>query len=137
MADEVRNIILTNSTGFPKMYTCASGTAIAKGTPLVLSTPYTVAAPAASSWALYAGVAAMDKAADDGATQISVYTDFDGTFVASGAITVGEEVVLAGAGSNRVQAARVGKYVASGAQIVGVALQTAVHTAPVAIRSRV
>jgi hypothetical protein len=97
MANELTVVELygQNGDGCPVSYTCASGTAIAKGTLLTLTDPYTVAANAANK-APIAGVASMDKSGTDFSTKISVWTDgvFNGK--ASGAILIGEGLASAG-----------------------------------------
>ncbi|MCK9371369.1 DUF2190 family protein [Candidatus Dojkabacteria bacterium] len=80
-----------NRDGDQVSYTCASGTAIPKGTLLTLSDPRTVAANTASGAAI-AGIAAMDKSGTDFSTKISVWTNgiFEG--YASRAITAGDRI---------------------------------------------
>ena len=90
MANEWTKVELygQNNDGDPRRYTCASGTAISKGTLLVLSDPRTVAAHA-SIGQYMGGVAAMDKSATDGSTSISAWTNgiFEGK--SSGTMTIG------------------------------------------------
>jgi hypothetical protein len=130
MAREATKIELTNSTGNIRQYTCADGTGIAKGTLLKLTDPRTAsvadaATSAAACTAPCAGIAAEEKVASDGATQIAVYTD--GIFKATAsnaAIAVGEPLVFVG--NNYVMGvAALGPGIASGAAIVGYALETA------------
>jgi len=75
MANEAVIIELFNG-GRPIRYTCADGTGIAKGALMELTNgsdrTVTVFANAASACV---GVAAMEKVASDGSTEISVYTD--------------------------------------------------------------
>ena len=103
-------------------YTCADGTAISKGILLKLTDSFTAAASDAGKGviAMCAGIAAMDKEANDGSTQITAWRKgrFDG--VASGAIPVGSPIgfVL----DNYIQAC---SALASGACIAGYALETA------------
>jgi hypothetical protein len=111
-----------NNDGNPIRYTCASGTAIAKGTLLALSDPRTVAAQTTNAQ-VCAGVAAMDKAANDNSTSIAVWTD--GIFEArasGGAIAVGASIT-SGLGTNCVSG--VALTTVSGAQIIGYALEAA------------
>lgn len=110
---------LTASTGFPRSYTCASGVAIAKYSVLALSDPRTAAANAASC-SVCAGIASMDKAANDESTRITVWTDGVFDMAASGAIEVGGKVMLAA--GNDVMAA---DTTASGAAEIGYALEDA------------
>jgi len=98
MANEATIIELSGMN--PIMHTCADGTNISKGTLLKLtSDPNTVAASAADS-DVYAGVAAADKEANDGATTIAVHVPgqmnvFDMT--AGYDVTLGALVSLSGA----------------------------------------
>jgi hypothetical protein len=96
MALEITKVELfgENRDGNPLSYTCASGTAIAKGTLLTITDPRTVTANSASG-AQCAGIAAMDKSGSDFSTKIAVWTDgiFEG--YASGAITAGDKIQAA------------------------------------------
>lgn len=78
-------------------YTVADGTSISKGTLLKISSdPNTAAASTAAD--KFAGVAMMDKVANDGTTEISAA--LDGTFdivCAGSAVTLGNMVVISGA----------------------------------------
>lgn len=116
MADEA---ILRVRFSDPVDMTCADGTAIAKGTLLALSDPRTVAAAGANAFVF--GIAARDKIANDGRTQIPVFIDgiFDMTDSGAG-VAVGTAV--AAAGSNEVKTA-VSTDV--GCKTVGIALETA------------
>lgn len=80
-----------NNGGDKIRYACASGVAISKGTILDLSDPRTVVA-SVSSQAATAGIAAMDKEADDLSTSISVYQNGVFKMVASESITAGANV---------------------------------------------
>lgn len=96
MALEITKVELfgENRDGNPLSYTCASGTAIAKGTLLTISDPRTVTANSASG-AQCAGIASTDKSGTDFSTKIAVWTDgiFEG--YASGAITAGDKIQAA------------------------------------------
>ena len=96
MALEITKVELfgENRDGNPLSYTCASGTAIAKGTLLTISDPRTVTANSASG-AQCAGIASADKSGTDFSTKIAVWTDgiFEGK--ASGAITAGDKIQAA------------------------------------------
>jgi len=116
MANEHTLII---ETQIPISMTCANATGIEKGTLLVMSDPFTVAAASAAQ-SIVGGVAATEKIASDGKTKIAVYRAgyFKGT--ASGSITVGDALVIAGATTNNLlQTASVNSE-----QIVGIALET-------------
>lgn len=78
-------------------YTCADGTGIAKGDLLKLTTPNTAAAATADN-DVCAGIAWMEKVANDGSTEI--VAALDGTWgitTSAAAITVGEDVGINGA----------------------------------------
>ncbi|MAF43375.1 MAG: hypothetical protein CMI54_04270 [Parcubacteria group bacterium] len=93
---------LTNSTGFPRRYTVASGVAIAKNTVLTLSDPRTAAEVAAgtplATGYYCAGIASMDKSATDGATSISAWTDGIFEVACSGFILAGQSIKSCGDG---------------------------------------
>ena len=120
MASEAVIIELGSRFGEPRSYTCASGTAIAKGTLLKLSTPNTVAAT--SSTDLFAGIAAMDKSATDYTTKISAYTagDFDLVLAPAATCAVGQLLVMSGA--NILKACTTAAEI-SGGFIVGRAME--------------
>jgi len=127
MANEAVKHILMNSTGDPISYTCAAGTAITKGTLLALTDPMTASAHAAgtNTTTMFAGIAAMDKDnTDDTSTKISAWTNGIFKLYASAAIDVGQPLVLAEA-ANYVKQSSAGSAGASGAQIIGYALETA------------
>ena len=86
-----------------KEFTCASGTAIAKGTILKLAEPRTASASTAAD--VFAGIAAAAKAANDDATTIAAHTRgiFDLTTNIGSTITAGMMVSLSGA--NLIKAA--------------------------------
>jgi len=73
MANEAVIIELFNG-GRPIRFTCADGTGIEKGTLLELTSPRTVIANTNDN-APIAGIAAAEKVASDGATEIAAYTD--------------------------------------------------------------
>jgi hypothetical protein len=90
MANEAVIIELFNG-GRPIRYTCAAGTAIAKGTLMVLTDPRTVVAHSAFADLPIVGISASAKTATDGATDIAVYTNgiFDIYTAAAGTYAVG------------------------------------------------
>jgi len=101
MANEATIIELSGMN--PIRFTCADGTNISKGTLLKLSGDYTVVATDAAG-DIYAGVAAHDKEASDGSTEIGVHVPgqmnvFD---MKAGAITVANGSILAISGANLV-----------------------------------
>ena len=131
MTNEAVKVELTNSTGFPRRYTCADGTGIVKGSLLKLSDPRTAAQSDTANEAL-AGIAAMEKEASDGSTSITCWTDGIFDMKASGAITAGDPVCSAGA-DNLVQA---GDASDKGAEILGYALETAADAEVINVRVR-
>lgn len=132
MTREIVPVELTNSTGFPRRFTCASGAAIVKGTLLTLSDPRTAAAHSAAVSAI-AGIASMDKSSTDLSTSISGWTDGVFEMYASGAIAIGDPVVAA-AGANWVKTGA--GLLASGAAVIGYAMETAADTEPINVRVR-
>lgn len=97
MANEAIIVELLGNKGDPIRYTCADNTGIAKGAVLELTTPRTVKLGSAVDKPLV-GIAAEEKVADDGITNISVYTN--GIFQLKCATTqceIGDQVSLAAA----------------------------------------
>lgn len=111
-------------------YTVADGTGIEKGTLLGLSSPRTAAAATTAAEEPCAGIAAREKVADDGRTQLSVHRQGDFDMVASGAITVGAPVMAAGHGNQVMQALTT----SSGASVIGYALETAATAETIQVR---
>ena len=94
---------------------------IEKGAFLVLGDARKVSGAADDSTGLAcAGICAREKIASDGRTEVATFTRGRFDVVASGAIHLGGEIQLAD--SNKVMLA---SAVASGAQIIGTALETA------------
>ena len=110
-------------------FTVADGTGIEKGTVLKLTDPRTAAASDGEG-DVCAGIAAREKVASDGRTQLSVYRRGDFDMKASGAIVVGFPVQSAGH-DNYVKKAT---GTLSGAAIIGYALETATDNETVQIR---
>ena|SRR6056297_1375733 len=77
-------------------FTVADGTGISKGSVLKLTDPRT-AAQSDGAGDVIAGIAARDKVANDGRTQLSVYKKGYFQMTASGSITIGEAVKSSGA----------------------------------------
>ncbi len=127
-------IELTNSTGFPRRYTCASGVAINKGAFLKLNDNRTVTTSTGTG-DVFAGIAAMDKSAtNDDSTTITAITDGVYDVYASGGITVGEKVKTASTG-NMVMTATLNDISSNATNIIcGYALQTASDKEVIAIR---
>lgn len=128
-----KKVELTNSDGFPRRFTVANGTAISKGILLTLSEPRTAAkcTTAKNAQAPAAGIAAMDKEANDGATSITAWTDGVFEIAASGAISTGDPVIFL-----------VDNYVAkaplhaSGAVVIGYAMEDAATDEVINVRLR-
>lgn len=116
-----------NNDGDKRRYTCASGTAITKGTLLTLTDNRTAIAASGTSGALCAGIAAMDKANNDNSTSISAWTNGIFKAVASQAIVVGNPLkVISNADNlNTVGSSATPLHSASGAAVIGYALETA------------
>lgn len=103
--------------GQQRRYVCADTPKISKGTLLALSDPRT-AATSTGNADVCAGIASMDKEADDGTLSISAWTNGVFDMIASGTIVIGAPLKTAGAG-NYVAAAGD----ASGAAVIGYALE--------------
>jgi len=90
MANEWTKVELygANNDGTPRRFTIADGTAVSQGAVMALSDPRTVIAAAADTYE-FAGIASMDKEANDGSTSISCWTDGVFEAVASDAILLG------------------------------------------------
>jgi len=131
MANEASIIELFNG-GRVISYTVAAGTAIAKGTLMVLGSDPRTAVASSGQGQIFVGVAASAKTATDGATTIGVYTDgiFDMTDSGSG-MTLGDIAKLGGANT----LATADEAGAIGAQeVVGTVLETAAASEVVAVR---
>jgi len=123
----VNEAVLRYSEGYSgaiQDFTVADGTAITKGALLALTDPRT-AVLASSAAQPIAGIAARDKIASDGRTRLSVIRKGDFDMVASGAITVGSPVCSSTTGSLNYVMSAAGVAAASGAAILGYALETA------------
>ena len=108
--------------GRPRRYTVADAQQISGGTLLRLIEPNTASGSSlATVQEPFAGIATMEKVANDGSTEISAYTYgvFDLTCTATGAVPCGAAVVMSGA--NLIRAA-VAAEIISG-MIIGKALE--------------
>ncbi len=112
--------VLIYETHIPIPFTCADGAGIEKGTLVKMSDPMTVAASAASL-DIVGGVTATEKIASDGKTKIAVYRGGIFKAVASGSITVGDPLQIAGV--NILETAAVNTE-----KIVGISLETCTTT---------
>ena len=122
MANEAVIIELING-GESIRFTCADGTAISKGALLHLKDPRTVIA-SSKIGEQFAGIAAADKQANDGATTIACHTKgiFDLYYGGGSSVSAGDYVVISGA--NSVVLAETSSAL-SGGMIVGKALEDA------------
>lgn len=116
-----------------RRYVVADGTAIRKGYFLQLTAGKLAASYAVGLAQPCAGIAAMDKEANDGSTSITAWVGGDFNVYCSGSITAGHPIVKC-SGSlgddgvvNAVQANKAGAD-ASGASILGYALESATNT---------
>jgi len=103
VAPQAVKVDLTNSTGHIKRYTCADGTQISKGIILTLTDPRTASNPSGTAYGIPVGISSEEKEANDGATSIGVWTSGIFDLKASGAITAGDYVLVAG--NNEVRSA--------------------------------
>lgn len=96
----VASIIELFGGGRPIRYACTDDTNISKGTILELHDARKVSGTTAlMSGSMVAGIAAMEKKANDGSTSISVYTDgiFDISATGGAVIIAGQGVIISGA----------------------------------------
>lgn len=119
----------------PTSFTVANGTGIEQGTLLAMTDPQTAVAATASGSYL-AGIAAVEKVANDGSTRLSVYQQGLFDMVASGTFQKGEAVMAASDTNfpNTVMRAVIG---ASGAALLGIAQETASDAETVLIKVNV
>jgi|TARA_R100000501_G_C2584177_1_gene86376 hypothetical protein len=120
MANE---LVLLTELESPVGFTCADGTGIEKGTLLELSDPMTVAKVSGAA-PVVIGVAAEEKIASDGKTEIAVYLRGVFKATAGGTITVGDSCIAEN-GTNELLTATAA---ADAAQIFAIALETAADT---------
>lgn len=133
MVKEITKIELTNNTGFPRQFACADTPIILKGTLCKLTDPRTCSASDGAG-DIIAGIASMDKVASDGSLRVALWTDGIFEVYASGSIAVGANVISAGA-ANEVMTGSAGiATMASGAAIIGYALETATDGETLAVR---
>lgn len=124
MANEAVIIELLGNAGNPVRFTVADATGISKGVLCKLTDPRTAAAASADGDA-FAGIAATDKEAGDGATTLALYTKgifdlrFDG-----GSSTVSAGYLVKISGANLIAVINDGVYEARRGT-VGKALESA------------
>lgn len=124
MANEAQLRLRTTD---PVPFTVADAVAITKGALLTLTDPRTAILATGAGTAI-AGIAAADKVANDGQTELAVYTNGWFDITASGAIALGAPCCVGTTGSlNYVSGAAMGanQFFLSGAAICGHALETA------------
>lgn len=119
--------ILKVRTHDPLDFTVADGTGIEKGALCALTDPNTGILVSVPSQPI-AGIAAREKVASDGRTQLAMFNKGVFEMTASGAITVGEPVSSAADSvatgfANTVEVAQAAAV--SGAAVIGYALETA------------
>lgn len=132
MANEAEIIELLGNAGDPIRFTCADGTGIEKGSLLQLSSDPRTVTKTSADGETFVGVAAMEKVANDGSTEISVYTNGIFDIKDSGlGITVGEIVKVDGA--NLIATADEAGAQAN-AEVVGQAYETAANGEVIAVR---
>ncbi len=103
----------------PIDFTCADGTAIPKGTLCKLTDPRTAIASSGAG-DMIAGIAARDKIAGDGRTQLACFRKGIFTMRADGTIAIGAPVMADGVANKVITATA-----KNGAAIIGYALEAA------------
>jgi len=120
MANE---LVLLTELESPVGFTCADGTGIEKGTLLELSDPMTVTKVTGAA-PLIIGVAAEEKIASDGKTEIAVYLRGIFKATAGGTINVGDGLI----GENATNELLTSTAAADEVEVCGIALETAADT---------
>ena len=123
MVNEVVQHILTNTDGFKRDVTVASGVKIPKGTVMSLTDPNTGALSSIKGEAL-SGISSMEKSATDFSVTIANWTDGVFKVVASGAIGAGAPIMSAGHENYFMVASAALIMQASGASVAGYSLET-------------
>lgn len=122
MANEA---VVVASQENPWPFTVADGTGITKGALMELTTPRT-ANTADTSGAKFAGIAARDKVASDGRTELALHRRCMALVYCSGTINFGDPIVLADVSVYPNFVAMAG-ITASGANIIGHMLEAATN----------
>ena len=137
MVEEVTVVELygENSNGAQRRFTCASGVKISKGTILKLTDPRTAIA-ASALYDPIAGIASMDKSSSDFSTSITCWTDGIFECIASGGISTGAPVMWAGLGNYVGTSGALDSDLASGASILGYALEDSSDEETINVRVR-
>jgi len=111
-----------NNDGQPRRFTITDGVAVSKGAVLALTDPRTVSIPLLTT-TMFAGVASVEKTANNGETTIAAWTQGVFDVTASAAIAVGQS--FTGTGANGWQNCIIPTTTyTSGAGIIGYALET-------------
>lgn len=98
MAAEATITTLLGNQGDPVEYTVATGTAIAKGTLMILSSSPQTATASTGDGEFFCGISAVEKTATDGVTQLACITHCIAELTAgTGATTFGQPQKLSGA----------------------------------------
>tara|TARA_Y100000310_G_scaffold58013_1_gene53172 strand:+ start:3358 stop:3783 length:426 start_codon:yes stop_codon:yes gene_type:complete len=122
MAGEAVVMIETN---LPIPMTCANGTGIEKGSVLVLSDPFTVAACTTGTVnQKFGGIAAEEKIASDGLVKVAVYREGIFKVTISGNVTVGEGLVLDGVATAGTATNKFSVGATNAENVAGIALET-------------
>src|SRR3990167_3872599 len=97
MANEAVIIELLGNRGDPISFTVANATGVEKGTLMRLQTPRTAVASSGVT-GVFAGIAAAEKVASDGATQLALHTYgiFDLLMATGSACKEGDSLVMSG-----------------------------------------
>lgn len=127
MTNEAVIVELHGNEGDAIDFTVADGTAISKGSVLEILEPRTATKTTGTAGDVhgthyFAGIAATDKEADDGATNLGVYTKgiFDLKTNGSPAISAGQTVIISGANTITLNDVDVGE---NDGMIIGKALE--------------
>lgn len=98
MADEAVIVTLLGNDGDPVEYTVATGTAIPKGTLMILSSSPKTATASTGDGEFFCGITAAEKTATDGVTVMALITHCIALLTAgTGATTFGQMQKLSGA----------------------------------------
>jgi len=137
MTNEAEKVELTNEDGFPRRFTAASSATFSKGQLLQFDDARTAAA-ATVPYDAVAGIASMEKEADF-STSVTVWTDGIFEMAASGSIDAGAGVCSASDANYPNQVATIIGLTnpASGAGVLGYALETATDQEVINVRVRV
>lgn len=130
MANEA---VLVERHSHPSDFTVADATAIAKGAILMMTDPRTAAIGTNGPVAV-AGIAAREKVASDGRTNLAVYTDGIFRVYLSGAANVGQPLMISALATTYPNFVEIAGVTASGAFTLGVALETGANGEQILMR---